>query len=154
MRSRVLESSASTSPCGNWILIYGYNNHKQYQALLEKFSSYGRVIKQKKPSALIDPKSLNSPNWLALQYESHLEAEKALCHDHFQLEGGVFCGVKRLSDSDPILMFEGDQEWQTPKLLDSTLIPVEKEELDEVKEDEARVQSVCEQFFRWILAIQ
>ena len=152
-----LNTNTLSMGSGNWVLIYGYTTHQQYKKLLKQFSSYGRVLNHKKPSTLNDDKAENPQNWLALQYESRLEAEKALCHDHFELsDTGVFCGVKRLNDNDPLLL-QGDDHANSLKYLtgSATLHEVENDDDDgeQTRPNESIGQSVCERFFRWMLSI-
>jgi hypothetical protein len=89
-------------------LIYGYANANHYQEIIRRFTGYGHVLDRRGRS-----------NWVALQYESRLQAEKALCHRDLQLADGIFCGVKRLDDNDPILLQAADNSlsglWTLPK---------------------------------------
>jgi len=82
--------------------VYGYATASQYDEILRRFADYGHIL---------DHRGSCQPgrsNWIALQYESRLQAEKALCHQHLQLIDGVYCGVKRLDDKDPILLQAAD----------------------------------------------
>ena len=86
------------STTGCWVLVYGYASVSQYDEILRRFANYGHIL---------DHRGSCQPgrsNWIALQYESRLQAEKALCHQHVQLTEGIYCGVKRLDDKDPILL--------------------------------------------------
>ncbi|GKY95279.1 hypothetical protein MPSEU_000489900 [Mayamaea pseudoterrestris] len=140
-------SSDIVGTSGCWILVYGYTTHEQFKTLLNEFSSYGRVVDYKSPSGE------SRQNWLALQYESRLEAEKALCHDDIQIDSGVYCGVKRLSDNDPIILFDGSKD-DLPQLTGGpTLIPVENDEVETMEPKDERVQGVGERFLRWALSI-
>ena len=99
------------STTGCWVLIYGYANANHYQEIFRRFTQYGHVLDRR---GSCQP---GRSNWVALQYESRLQAEKALCHQHVQLAGGIFCGIKRLDDNDPILLQAADtslsQLWTT-----------------------------------------
>jgi hypothetical protein len=142
---------------GNWVLVYGYTNREQYLALLKTFSSYGTVLQQKGNNTWFDVhgKSIHS-NWLALQYESRLQAEKALCHNHFQIEPGIFCGVNLLEENDPILLLQSDskprqhddQQVRGNDDNESTLV------CSGIVGSIERSQSPCERFFRWLLSIE
>jgi hypothetical protein len=90
------------STTGCWVLIYGYANANHYQEIFRRFTQYGHVLDRR---GSCQP---GRSNWVALQYESRLQAEKALCHQHVQLAGGIFCGIKRLDDNDPILLQAAD----------------------------------------------
>lgn len=90
------------STTGCWVLIYGYASANHYQEIFRRFKQYGHVLDRR---GSCQP---GRSNWVALQYESRLQAEKALCHQHVQLAGGIFCGIKRLDDNDPILLQAAD----------------------------------------------
>jgi hypothetical protein len=86
------------STTGCWVLVYGYATSDHYDEIRRRFSEYGHVLSHR---GSCQP---GQSNWIALQYESRLQSEKALCHQHVQLADGIFCGVKRLDDTDPILL--------------------------------------------------
>lgn len=98
---------------GCWVLVYGFVTRAQYNQVVQTFSSFGHVVAIK--GDFFHP---GRSNWIALQYASQLEAEKAVCHNHMKVtsleEDGdtsiVFCGVKRLKDNDPILMQASQQD--------------------------------------------
>jgi hypothetical protein len=90
------------STTGCWVLIYGYASANHYQEIFRRFTQYGHVLDRR---GSCQP---GRSNWVALQYESRLQAEKALCHQHVQLADGIFCGIKRLDDNDPILLQAAD----------------------------------------------
>ena len=87
----------STSGC--WVLVYGFSTAEQRKALVVRFRTFGHIL---------DSRSDNRSNWIAFQYQSPLEVEKARCHQHMALtlkDGNtIYCGVKRLSDNDPVLV--------------------------------------------------
>lgn len=65
---------------------------------MRQFEQYGHILQNRgscRPGV---------SNWFALQYSNQLEAEKALSQKHFQLDAGIFCGVKRLDETDPLLL--------------------------------------------------
>lgn len=96
--STQLTSRLVPSTTGCWVLIYGYCTAAHYQEILQRFSAHGHVLDRR---GMCQP---GRSNWVALQYESRLQAEKAQCHQHVALADGIFCGVKRLDDRDPILL--------------------------------------------------
>jgi hypothetical protein len=96
--SHHIPSPRRTSTPGCWVLVYGYTSQAQYDEILRRFSSFGHVLDHHGSYAL------GQSNWIAIRYESRLEAEKALCHQHMRLVDDIFCGVKRLQDNDPILL--------------------------------------------------
>jgi hypothetical protein len=114
-----------------WVLIYGYSTRAQYDQLLQLAAEWGQILDTR--GSCVPGRS----NWLAVQYETELQAEKAACHQHFELqcpEGGgrIFCGVKRLPDSDPLLlqssalMDEGGSLWEPRRRQQPALIEQEK----------------------------
>ena len=60
-----------------WVLVIGDTDRSKSQAILQMFQRFGNVVEH------LGVDSLNSPrqNWIALQYESDLQAHKALCQD-------------------------------------------------------------------------
>jgi hypothetical protein len=86
------------STTDTWVLVYGYSNASQYEDILRRFADFGHILAHRGRS-----------NWIAIQYESQLEAEKALCHQHMELQAAadgevIYCGVTRLQDNDPKLL--------------------------------------------------
>jgi hypothetical protein len=73
-----------------WVLVYGFSTQSQKEELVLLFDSFGRVIHRHGGVTA-------TSNWIAIQYQSRLEAEKALSHRPIELVGPVFCGVERLS---------------------------------------------------------
>ena len=59
-----------------WVVLYGFTNSNQYKNAISKFDSFG-TIKTRYPSFLQDRHT--NTNWVCLQYESALQANKALC---------------------------------------------------------------------------
>lgn len=101
-------SNASLLDNDNWVLVYGFSSKSQFDEVLRRFDSFGRVIAQRG----------GQMNWVALCYESNLDAEKALCQQPCTLSDGSVIGVcridKKLSsnlnfDTSPV-MFERHTE--------------------------------------------
>ena len=99
----VATSNGSWSDCDSWVLVYGFAPKTQFDEVLRRFDSFGRVIAQRG----------GQMNWVALRYESVLEAEKALCQQPCILSDGSVVGVcridKKLSstlnfDTSPMLL--------------------------------------------------
>ena len=82
----VVASNASSSFCDNWVLVYGFAPKTQLDEVLRRFDSFGQVI----------AKRGGQMNWVALCYESVLEAEKALCQQPIILSDGSVVGVCRI----------------------------------------------------------
>lgn len=66
-----------------WVVIYGVTA-QNLSMVLSKFSSLGTVL-SKYPSL---SEISNGTNWIALEYKSYLEAEKALCQNNSILDLG------------------------------------------------------------------
>lgn len=79
-------------------MVYGFSTTEQYEQVLERFRPHGHILDQRGSSG-----EARNSNWVALQFESRLQAEKAICHSTVQLSSHIFVGVKRLDDADPIL---------------------------------------------------
>ena len=104
-----------------WVLVYGYTTEYQAQELLDMFHTIGHVIQvnhrhddhqshyqqqqqQQQPQQHQKHDGFHATqygnsirNWMAIQYQSPLEAEKALCHSPIILSNHVICGVVRLT---------------------------------------------------------
>lgn len=84
----------------SWVVAYGFQNANQKEEVLRRFSSFGSIVTVRGGKS----------NWIALEYGSPLEAEKALYHRSWVLDGSVI-GVVRL-----------DQELR--ETLDWTIAPI------------------------------
>lgn len=82
---------------GCWVLVYGIATKNHRDECLDHFGKIGNV------SATRDFFSPGQCNWIALQYESSLQAHRACCQSSVNLQDNLFCGVKLLDDDDPIL---------------------------------------------------
>lgn len=65
-----------------WVVLYGFTTSAQYSTVMTNFESYGTIL-SKYPST---PRTANghepmdmSTNWVCIQYQSALQADKALC---------------------------------------------------------------------------
>jgi Nup53/35/40-type RNA recognition motif len=96
-----LSSSVSTLPAAfssssgatpSWVCVYGVDATIQ-ELVLDRFSSYGRIVHQKSVGV----------NAVAFRYDSPLSAGKALCQNRFQIRGR-YCGVFAMSDNDTSLL--------------------------------------------------
>lgn len=149
---------------GLWVCVYGYATRDQYNEILRRFSQYGHIVTHK---GSCQP---GTTNWIAIQYESRLQAEKALCHRNLQLNDGIFCGVFRLEDNDPKVLQTTSSLWMPPRfsaLLTNGVSNHEKSGSDHEglserdillvheKEDDRddRERSVCLRFVRWLLGV-
>lgn len=84
-------SSSSSTPLSHkkmiqyntWVIVYGITP-KNLSMVLSKFSSLGTVLSKYPSLSEIN----NGTNWIALEYKSYLEAEKALCQNNSILDLG------------------------------------------------------------------
>ena len=82
-----------------WILVSGVSTKAQRDQIFRIFDTYGRVVQRRSSSG--------SANWVAIEYQTRLEAEKALSHQPVQLFGGqVFCAVFRLTPENRRALFQ------------------------------------------------
>jgi hypothetical protein len=90
--SLLLSSSSSSSPAlaqkkiiqyNTWVVVYGVTT-KNLSVVLSKFTSLGTVLSKYPSLSEIN----NGTNWIALEYKSHLEAEKASCQNNSILDLG------------------------------------------------------------------
>ena len=88
-----------------WVVVYGYATSAQYESILRRFQSFGNVVSVRgscRPGR---------SNWIALEYESMVQAEKALCQQNCLLMDGVLVGVTRLT-----LPLKQSLEWNPTSL--------------------------------------
>jgi hypothetical protein len=71
----------------HWVVAYGYRTTQEYHELMDRLTSYGKIVKQQS--------SNGRNNWFALQYEGFLSAEKALCGQPIILSTNSLCGTVR-----------------------------------------------------------
>ena len=75
--------SSESLVADHWVVAHGYTSSNEYKELLSVLSSYGTIQSQEAGG-----------NWLAVQYESRLSAEKALCCQPILLSN-TLCGMTR-----------------------------------------------------------
>jgi len=73
---------------GNWVVVYGPCTSAQFQTVVRRFGSYGTILTTRGGSG-------EKANWIALHYDSRLQAEKALCQHNTFLEDNILIGVTR-----------------------------------------------------------
>ena len=139
-------------------MVYGIHSQEHYNLCKDYFGKLGSVIATR--GSFVPGRQ----NWVALQYESPLQAEKAKLQRHAELKPGIFCGVRGLQDNDPVLMQStpsslqelwGDNTSTVKRLPTSDggitehdLLLGEKEEKDSPKK-----RSCCDRFMCWILRL-
>jgi hypothetical protein len=152
--------SHESSTHNHWVVGYGYTNREEYQELLEVLTSHGPILQKQESSS----------NWLAIQYEGLLAAEKALCSQPIRLAySGALCGTVRgspqllqgLQARSHNLLLTASKEPTTTTLTTSNnaLVYHKASSLNEedilaqyVEEDEEgnrRSTSVCDKLFAW-----
>jgi len=94
--------NTSSSSCfeSHWVVAYGYTSSTEYKELLAILSSFGRIQRQEA-----------SCNWLAVQFESRLSAEKAICCQPVLLANSL-CGIARGTPSLLQKLNTGKQQQQ------------------------------------------
>lgn len=154
-----VEASSIPQPVNDsldrWVVIYGYSTEAQYQAILRKFQSFGKVVSHRgscRPGR---------SNWIALEYESIVQAEKALCQQNCLLMDGVLIGVTRLT-----LPLKQSLEWNPTSSLSSDVASRldDKFQNDVMSEEDILLlaspkkkqsfvigarRNVCERFLSW-----
>jgi hypothetical protein len=77
-----------------WVFVFGATiNSELYELVTHTLSEFGRIVTHRSRS-----------NWIAVRYQSELEAEKALCHKRMKFRYGgdiVYFTAQRLIPSDP-----------------------------------------------------
>ena len=74
--SNIANKSISNLEYNKWVILHGFSNSSQCQAILSKFDKLGTVV-SKYPSLVHD--STFKGNWICVKYDSELQANKALC---------------------------------------------------------------------------
>lgn len=105
-------------------------------------------------------------NWIALQYESHLQATKAALQNHVEISRGIFCGVRAIDDNDPILNQSNSggfkDIWGDEKSIKRQLLSSDgKDGLTEddlllgkkTDSDTPKKRNCCERFLFWVLQL-
>jgi hypothetical protein len=148
-------------------MVFGFSTTEQYEQVLHYFRQLGHILDQRGSGG-----GVRNSNWVALQFESRLQAEKALCHSTVQLSSHIFVGVKRLDDADPILLqassgglkdLWGDGGSSTVKRNLLTAAEgglTEKDILLGRKDDDPkalatiRQRSICQRFLCWVFLLE
>lgn len=90
--SVVTESKSNID--STWVFVFGATlNSFLYEELMRTLSEFGRIVTHRSRS-----------NWIAVRYQSELEAEKALCNKRMKLRNGgdtVYFTAQRLLPNDP-----------------------------------------------------
>lgn len=144
----VASSNGSSSDRDNWVLVYGFAPKTQLDEVMHRFDSFGQVIAQRG----------GQMNWVALCYESVLEAEKALCQHPCILSDGSVVGVcridKKLSNTlnfeTSSMMLEGsadrvDQAFEVKNRLQETDVLVTA-----TSKDRASKSNACERVLAFL----
>jgi hypothetical protein len=76
-------NSSESLVADHWVVAHGYTSPIEYKELLNILSTFGRIQRQEA-----------NGNWLAVQFESRLSAEKAICCQPILLTNSL-CGIAR-----------------------------------------------------------
>lgn len=85
----------STQGC--WVRVYGIPTKEHAELAKEYFGSLGTVVDTR--GSFLQGRR----NWIALKFESPLQAAKAKSQTDFELTSGIVIGVAGIPDDDPIL---------------------------------------------------
>ena len=69
-----------------WVVVFGFTTPAQYESIIRHFNSFGKIVSH----------HLGQSNWVALEYESLLQREKALSQTSLLMDG-IMVGVTRLT---------------------------------------------------------
>lgn len=95
-----------------WVLVFGYTSSTQFEQIINRFESFGRVTARR---GICRP---GTTNWVAFQYETIFQAEKALCQHGCLLTDGVLIGAIRLDYS-----LKASLDWVGARAENSNLKP-------------------------------
>jgi Nup53/35/40-type RNA recognition motif len=93
-----------------WVVVYGFTTPAQYESVIHHFDSFGRIVSHR----------LGQSNWVALEYESLLQTEKALTQTCLLMDG-VVVGVTRLT-----LSLRQSLDWNSASTLSTQVQPFHK----------------------------
>lgn len=90
--SMILAASQSID-ISSWVVVYGFTNAMQYKTTMSKFDSFG-TIKTRYPSSLQERHT--NANWVCLQYQSALQANKAMAFHGTLMDANGEGGTRQL----------------------------------------------------------
>jgi len=73
--SNVQQQTSSAVEYSKWIVAYGFTNSKQCNSILKRFETFGTITSRYPRGG----DSIIKSNWICLQYDSTLQADKATC---------------------------------------------------------------------------
>jgi len=117
--SYMKESSLTFPSEEHWVVAHGYTSSKEYEELIRILSTYGAIQSRKAGG-----------NWVAVQYESRMSAEKALCCQHILL-GNTLYGMTRGTPSLLQKLSSGKGEKQRQDSMQGNTKEVESTPIDE-----------------------
>ena len=140
-----------------WVVVYGYTNESQYQAILHHFQTLGKVVSHRGSSA--------RSNWIALEYASEIQATKALCQQNRLVMDGILIGVCSLTlslkqsldwnptasmslSSLPNVASRLDTKFETDAMKEEDILLMASSEKNQSLADGSK-RSVCERFLSW-----
>lgn len=93
-----------------WVLVYGFTTPAQYESIMRRFDSFGKIVSHRSGRS----------NWVALEYESLLQTEKALSQTCLLMDG-IMVGVTRLN-----LSLKQSLDWNSASTLLTPVRPFQK----------------------------
>mmetsp|Transcript_21782 Transcript_21782/g.24319 ORF Transcript_21782/g.24319 Transcript_21782/m.24319 type:complete len:297 (-) Transcript_21782:234-1124(-) len=151
-------TSSSSSFESHWVVAHGYSSSIEYKELLAILSSFGRIQREEA-----------NGNWLAVQFESRLSAEKAICCQPVLLANSL-CGIARGTPSLLQKLNTGkqqqqqQQQQQQPPQKKAHIISVIKSEIPKLDESDILLlenssdtenrqlyqsKSICDKMLAW-----
>ena len=164
----LMSAARMTSPSDHWVIAYGYQNTNDYNEFRQRLSHHGIILQQQ---------DSNGRNWFAVQYETQVSAEKALCGQPIRLSSNCLCGTVRGSPELLTSLVGGagtssakeggslpyienvqskHQRSSSTKMECSNSRPIEEKDIlafdgtDEKANRRNRPNNVCDKVFAWI----
>lgn len=140
-------------------MVYGIVNESHYDLCKDYFGKLGNIIATR--GSFVPGRQ----NWVALQYESPLQAEKAKLQRDVELKPGIFCGIRGLPDNDPVLLHSTTSSSGLEEIWGDTSVKrlatseggITENDLFLGKKEETDLRSkkrnCCDRFMCWILRL-
>lgn len=93
-----------------WVVVYGFTTPAQYESIMRRFDSFGNIVSHRSGRS----------NWVALEYESLLQTEKALSQTCLLMDG-IMVGVTRLN-----LSLKESLDWNSASALSTQVQPFQE----------------------------
>jgi hypothetical protein len=93
IKSSMILAASQSIDTSSWVVVYGFTNPMQYKTTMSKFDSFG-TIKARYPSSLQERNT--NANWVCLQYQSALQANKAMSFHGTLMDANGEGGTRQL----------------------------------------------------------